>query len=157
GTANNIIPEFTTVDWGMRIVPTDDGEAIENRVRDFIASDIDPLLKDVSALDEPVEVAGTQTTLYNVVPPLIPDTNSDAEQLIRHLTGLNNSGVVSFGTEAGLFQQAGMSAVVFGPGSIEQAHQPDEFIEIDQIKACIDFVYQLIDWAATENPADLFS
>jgi acetylornithine deacetylase len=157
GTANNIIPEFTTVDWGMRIVPGDDGEAIENRVRDFLKDEIDPLLQNVEALDNPADQAGTETTLYNVVPPLTPDTNSDAEQLIRHLTGLNNSGVVSFGTEAGLFQQAGMSTVVFGPGSIEQAHQPDEYIELDQIKACIDFVYELIDWAASDNANDLFN
>lgn len=157
GTANNIIPEFTTIDWGMRIIPTDDGEAIENRVRDFIANEIDPILKNVEAFDTPVETAGVETTLYNVVPPLVPDTNSDAEQLIRHLTGLNNSGVVSFGTEAGLFQQAGIAAVVFGPGSIEQAHQPDEYIEIDQIKVCIDFIYQLVDWAGSDNPDGLFT
>ncbi len=156
GTANNIIPEFTKVDWGMRIVPTDDGEAIENRVREFIANEIEPDLKAVDAFDAPAEQAGVTTTLYNVVPPLVPDTASAAEQLIRHLTGLNNSGVVSFGTEAGLFQEVGIPTVVFGPGSIAQAHQPDEFIEITQIKECIDFVYKLVDWAAQDKPQDLF-
>lgn len=157
GTANNIIPEFTTVDWGMRIVPTDDGEAIENRVREYISKEIDPGLKAVPALDDPADQAGVTTTLNNVVPPLVPDTASAAEQLIRHLTGLNNSGVVSFGTEAGLFQEVGIPTVVFGPGSITQAHQPDEFIEISQIQECIDFVYQLVDWAAQDNPQNLFS
>lgn len=156
GTANNIIPEFTKVDWGMRIIPTDDGEAIENRVREFIAKEIDPDLKKVDAFDAPAEQAGVETTLYNTVPPLVPDTTSAAEQLIRHLTGLNNSGVVSFGTEAGLFQEVGIPTVVFGPGSIAQAHQPDEFIEIIQIQECIDFVYKLVDWAAQEKPQDLF-
>lgn len=157
GTANNIIPEFTTVDWGMRIVPTDDGEAIENRVREFISKEMDPGLKAVPALENPADQAGVTTTLNNVVPPLVPDTASAAEQLIRHLTGLNNSGVVSFGTEAGLFQEVGIPTVVFGPGSITQAHQPDEFIEISQIQECVDFVFQLIDWAAQDNPQDLFS
>ena len=157
GTANNIIPEFTSVNWGMRIVPTDDGEAIENRVRKFIDEEINLQLKHVPALDEPAAQAGVTTTLYNVVPPLVPDTASAAEQLIRHLTGLNNSGVVSFGTEAGLFQEVGIPTVVFGPGSITQAHQPDEFIEISQVKECIDFIYQLVAWAEQDNPQDLFS
>lgn len=150
GTANNIIPEFTSIDWGMRIVPGDDGPAIEQRVRDFIKSEIEPGLKQVA------DHAGVDTELYNVVPPLVPTESSAAEQLIRHLTGLNQSGVVSFGTEAGLFQEAGIPAVVFGPGSIEQAHQPDEFIELSQIEACIDFGYQLTDWAAEDSPGSLF-
>lgn len=156
GTANNIIPEFTTINWGMRIVPTDDGQAIEQQVRQFIAEQIDPQLKTVAAFNKPAEQAGVTTTLYNVVPPLVPDTSSAAEQLIRHLTGLNNSGVVSFGTEAGLFQEVGIPTVVFGPGSISQAHQPDEWIEISQIQECIDFMYQLVDWAAQDKPRDLF-
>jgi acetylornithine deacetylase len=150
GTANNIIPEFTKVDWGMRILPGDDGPAIEQRVRDFIEREIDPGLKRVSA------DAGVDTDLYNVVPPLVPNESSPAEQLIRHLTGLNQSGVVSFGTEAGLFQEVGMPTVVFGPGSITQAHQPDEFIELSQIRECIDFGLQLIDWATQDSPGALF-
>jgi acetylornithine deacetylase len=151
GTANNIIPEYTRIDWGMRIVPGDDGPALEQRVRDYIAEHVDPGLKSIAPH------AGVETELYNVVPPLMPDATSAAEQLIRHLTGLNQSGVVSFGTEAGLFQEAGMPTVVFGPGSIEQAHQPDEFIEISQLQDCIDFGCQLIDWAAQDSPGKLFN
>jgi acetylornithine deacetylase len=151
GTANNIIPEYTRIDWGMRIVPGDDGPALEQRVRDYIAEHVDPGLKSIAPH------AGVETELYNVVPPLMPDATSAAEQLIRHLTGLNQSGVVSFGTEAGLFQEAGMPTVVFGPGSIEQAHQPDEFIEISQLQDCIDFGCQLIDWAAQDSPGELFN
>lgn len=151
GTANNIIPEYTRIDWGMRIVPGDDGPALEKRVRDYIAEHVDPGLKSIAPH------AGVETELYNVVPPLMPDATSAAEQLIRHLTGLNQSGVVSFGTEAGLFQEAGMPTVVFGPGSIEQAHQPDEFIEISQLQACLDFGVQLVDWAAQDSPGELFS
>jgi len=150
GTANNIIPEFTQIDWGMRILPTDDGAALEQQVREFIDKEIDPDLKKVA------QHAGVDTDMYNVVPPLLPDESSAAEQLIRHLTGLNQSGTVSFGTEAGLFQEAGIPAVVFGPGSITQAHQPDEFIELSQIQECIDFGYQLIEWTTRDNPGVLF-
>ncbi len=149
GTANNIIPEFTTVQWGFRELPTDDADALELRVRDFIANEIDPGLKKVS------DKAGVSTEKYNTVPGLKPDVDSPAEQLIRHLSGLNESGTVSFGTEAGLFQQAGMPAVVYGPGSIEQAHQPDEFIEVSQLGECVDFVYKMLDWAELDNAADI--
>ncbi len=149
GTANNIIPEFTTVQWGFRELPTDDADALEQRVRDHIANEIDPGLKKVS------DKAGVTTEKYNTVPGLKPDADSPAEQLIRHLSGLNESGTVSFGTEAGLFQQAGMPAVVYGPGSIEQAHQPDEFIEISQLGECVDFVYKMLDWAELDNADDV--
>jgi len=87
--------------------------------------------------------------LRNTTPPLMPDVESAAEQLIRHLTGLNESSTVSFGTEAGLFQQAGIPGVIFGPGSIQQAHQPDEFIEVSQMVECVAFIEKLMDWAET--------
>lgn len=142
GTAANIIPEYCHVRWGMRLVPQDDGEALENEIRDYISAEIEPGLKAVS------DLAGVTTEVTNMTPPLVPDTDSPAEQLIRHLTGLNQSGTVAFGTEAGHFQQAGIPGVIFGPGSIAQAHQPDEFIEVSQIEACVDFVGKLVDWAA---------
>jgi len=65
------------------------------------------------------------------------EENSQACELISSLTGDNSRGVVSFGTEAGLFQEIGISTVVCGPGSIEQAHKVDEFIELDELKKCL--------------------
>ena len=56
------------------------------------------------------------------------------------ITGDNSREVVSFGTEAGLFQEIGLSTVVCGPGSIEQAHKIDEFIKLDELKKCINFL-----------------
>ena len=149
GTANNIIPEFTTVQWGFRLLPEDDADALEKRVTDYIDDELIPDLKTQSSNADVI------TENSNEVAPLIPDDKSPAEQLIRHLTGLNASGVVSFGTEAGAFQRSGVPAVVFGPGSINQAHQPDEFIEIDQIGECIDFMYKLLDWATKDDADDL--
>lgn len=150
GTANNIIPEYTTVEWGFRLVPDDDADQLQQRVFDFIDNEIVPAMKSQS----PLASVDTQTT--NEVSALIPDDKSPAEQLIRHLTGLNKSDVVSFGTEAGAFQNAGIPAVVFGPGSIVQAHQPDEFIEIDQLGQCIDFMHKLAAWAEDEAAPGLF-
>ena len=65
------------------------------------------------------------------------DLKSDACQLISSLTGDNSREVVSFGTEAGLFQEIGISTVVCGPGSIEQAHKVDEYIVLDELKKCL--------------------
>jgi acetylornithine deacetylase len=80
-------------------------------------------------------------------PPLRPEPDSAAERLARALTGANASGTVAFATEAGLFQEKGISAVVCGPGSIAQAHQPDEFIEEDQLAQCEAMLRKLIDMA----------
>ncbi len=80
--------------------------------------------------------------------PLAPEREGAAEALVRRLTGANDSAVVSFGTEGGLFQAAGLSTVVFGPGSIDQAHQANEFIALEQVAACEDFMLKLRDWAA---------
>ena len=141
GTAANIIPGECRVTWGFRMLPTDDSDAIEARVRAHAAEHIDPWMKKIAP------EAGVEIIRRNEVPPLIPDTDSPAEQIIRHLTGLNQSGVVAYGTEAGHFQQAGIPGVIFGPGSIKQAHQPDEFIAISQIDQCRRFMGDLIAWA----------
>ncbi len=80
------------------------------------------------------------------VPGLRPETESAAEALLRRLTGDNASHVVSYGTEAGQFQQGGYSAAVCGPGNIAQAHQPDEFITLEQFEAGERFMDRLLEY-----------
>jgi acetylornithine deacetylase len=145
GTAHNIIPALCRFSWGFRALPDDDVDALEAEVLNFIDKEIVPSLKAVSP------DAGVSTKMRIDVPALLPDENSPAETLLRHLTGLNQSGRVSYGTEAGRFQKAGVPGVIFGPGSIEQAHTPDEFIDIDQMHACSDFIAKLTDWAENEE------
>ena len=65
---------------------------------------------------------------------------SEACEFVSNITGDNSREVVSFGTEAGLFQELGISTVVCGPGSIEQAHKIDEFIELNEMKKCLKFL-----------------
>jgi acetylornithine deacetylase len=79
------------------------------------------------------------------VPPLVPEVDGEAETLVRSLTGDNATHVVSYGTEAGQFQEAGYSAVICGPGDIAQAHQPNEFIEVAQFDAGHKFMQELVD------------
>ena len=83
----------------------------------------------------------------------MPMPNSPAEALVRKLTGANQSGAVSFATEAGHFQTAGIDAVIIGPGSIEQAHKPNEFVALSQLDACDDFLKKVIAYAVETAPA----
>ena len=68
------------------------------------------------------------------------DDNSEACEFVSSITGDNSREVVSFGTEAGLFQEIGISTAVCGPGSIEQAHKVDEFIKLDELKKCLNLL-----------------
>ncbi|MCJ8307881.1 MAG: acetylornithine deacetylase [Hyphomicrobiales bacterium] len=143
GTARNIIPALCEFSWGFRNVPGDDTHAFAQEVFDFIEKEIEPELKAISP------ECGVSHEEQHYLPAMIPDETSPAETLLRHLTGLNQSGRVAYGTEAAHFQNAGVPGVIFGPGSIKQAHLPDEYIDISQMEACHDFLLKLTDWAAT--------
>ena len=142
GTANNIIAQDCLVNWHYRTMPTDDPAEIEARA--FAC--LDGLRAKMQAQNPVCEVT---TTLRANVPPLKPDAASPATELALALTGANSTSQASFATEAGIFQQGGFPAVVCGPGDIAQAHQPNEFIAIDQIAACEQFMRKLADWAAS--------
>ena len=144
GTALNIVPRHARMEWEFRLLPGDDGKAILDRLEAYGEQELLPAMRAVS--DE----ASIVTQARSQVPPLRPEDESPAEDLVRYLTGANQTGAVSFGTEGGLFQDVGYSTVICGPGSIDQAHQPNEFIELSQVAACEDFIGKLIDWAATE-------
>lgn len=76
---------------------------------------------------------------------------SQAVELMKSLTGRREVDVVSFGTEAGLFQQAGVPSVVCGPGSIEEAHRSNEYVSLDQLEQCLEMMYRLRDHLASES------
>ena len=143
GKALNIVAQDCRFGWEFRPIPSEDVEAV---VRDFEAFARDEVLP---ALREFAPEATIETERMSTVLPLTPLADNAAEALVRRLSGSNAAaGVVSFGTEGGLFQAAGLSAVVFGPGSIDQAHKPNEFITLDQVAACEDFLLKVRDWAA---------
>ena len=142
GSALNIVPRHAAFKWEFRLVPGDDGEAILARFKRFAEDQVLPRLR---AQAPEAEIT---TEVLAQVPPLRPESDSPAEVLVRLLTGTNRSETVAYGTEGGLFQEAGFSTVVCGPGSIDQAHRPDEFIELAQVEACTTFLRKLIDWAA---------
>ncbi len=143
GTALNIVPRQCVFEWEMRPLPGDDAEDVLARFNRYAESEVLPRLR------ETAPEADIATEVQAAVPPLEPEPDSPAEALVRLLTGANRSHVVSYCTEGGLFQRAGLPTVICGPGSIDQAHKPDEFIEPAQIAACEDFVRRLMEWAAT--------
>lgn len=142
GTALNIIPKHAQFDWEYRVLPGDDGNEILARFNDYAERTVLPRLRRWTA------EAAIETRSVCDVPALKPESESPAETLVRRLTGLNHCEAVSYCAEAGMFQEAGFSTVICGPGSIDQAHRPNEFIEIDQVAACEDFIRKLIAWSA---------
>jgi len=131
GIARNVIADKCRVDWEMRPVIKEDGEFVNNELNEFVNKELLPEMKKIfpkSSIKKEIigEIIG-----FNRV------SKSEACEFISNLTGDNSREVVSFGTEAGLFQEIGISTVVCGPGSIEQAHKVDEFIALDQIKKCL--------------------
>jgi acetylornithine deacetylase len=142
GTAVNIIARECSFEWDMRNIPDDDAVALKARLDRFIATDLLPRMR--AAYPD----AAVETETVVAVPPLVPQADSPAESLARRLTGANTTTTVSFATEAGLYQQAGIPAVVCGPGSIEVAHKPDEYITRAELAAGQAFLDRLLDWAS---------
>jgi acetylornithine deacetylase len=142
GTAFNIVPRHAEIAWEFRLLPGDDGEAILRRVREEVEERLLPHLR--ATYPE----AQITTQGFANAPPLLPEKEGAAEALARQLTGANATGAVAYATEGGLFQNAGYSTVICGPGSIEQAHKADEFIAVSQVKACEVFLQKLAAWLA---------
>ena len=138
GTAANITAKHCGFDLGFRAVPSDDTGTWRRRVLDRIA-EVEAGMKAVHP------DAGIDVTPRFGVPGLKPEQQGEAEALVRAITGDNATHVVSYGTEAGQFQERGYSAVVCGPGDIAQAHQPDEFITVEQFNAGHDFMRNLLE------------
>jgi acetylornithine deacetylase len=136
GTAQNIVPKQCSFGWETRLLPGADPEFVPQRI-DLLRERLEPAMKAVAA------DAGVVTTRSNHVPGLAPEQNSPAETLALRCTQTNGTHTVSYCTEAGLFQQIGIPAVVCGPGNIEQAHKPDEYIEIAQLRQCETFLQRL--------------
>jgi acetylornithine deacetylase len=141
GTAVNIIARECAVEWEIRPIPGVDADETFRKLQEFIDGDLLPRLRRVA----PESRVDTEVT--SAAPPLRPEADSPAEALIRHLTGANQAVGVAYGTEGGLFQAAEISTVICGPGSIQQAHQPNEFIALEQLQACDGFLQRLLDWA----------
>ncbi len=137
GDAINIIARECPLNWEFRPIPGADPADIIARVEAWVK---DELLPRMLATDPSCTV---ENICEFVVPPLDAPEGSVAEAIARKATGLNSTGTVAFVTEASLFADAGVPAIVCGPGDIAQAHQPDEFIEITQLDSCLGFLERI--------------
>jgi acetylornithine deacetylase len=142
GTAVNILAGHAEVTWEYRCLPDRDPEKILKTVRERTENNL--LAKYRARAPE----ARFETQLHARYPGLVMDEESAAVRLARELTGANQVEAVSYGTEAGHFQTYGIPAVICGPGSIEQAHRPDEFCALSELEACEKFLKKMIAKAA---------
>jgi acetylornithine deacetylase len=137
GTARNILAKVCRFHWEFRGIPTQDPKEIPERFERFTQ---DVALK---RLNRHGPFGRIETEMEVSVPGLAPDPGSEAEHLAMRLAGRNRTVTVPFGTEAGHYQAAGIPTVVCGPGSIDQAHQPDEYITLEQFEAGAAFMRRL--------------
>jgi acetylornithine deacetylase len=141
GIASNIVPAACRFGFEVRSLPGLDVDAIERRLKTFAEERVLPEMRRTAP------EAGIAIRQTNRVPPFGADRMSEVVALALKLAGQNETGAVSYATEAGLFQAAGIPAVVCGPGDIAQAHTADEWIAVDQLEACLAFLRHLADWA----------
>jgi len=141
GTAVNILAREAEVTWEYRCLPDRDPQKIIDRVKARAEAEILPKYRRRAA------EAAFDTALHARYPGLKMDEDSPAILLARELTGANQVEAVAYGTEAGHFQSYGIPAVICGPGSIDQAHRPDEFCALSELEACEAFLRKVIEKA----------
>ena len=143
GTATNILAREALVTWEYRALPDRDADAIVETVKRRAREELLPKYA------RRAKDAAFDTTLFAAYPGLKMDEDSPAIALAREITGANQVEAVAYGTEAGHFQRAGIPAVICGPGSIDQAHKPDEYCELSEYDACEAFLRKVIAKAAS--------
>jgi len=139
GTALNIVPKDCTFDFEFRYLPSEDPAVLFGEVQRFAAETLLPEMRAISA------AAGFAFEELSGMAGLDMSSEDEVTRLVMQLSGANGTGKVSFGTEGGLYQDFGIPTIVCGPGSIEQAHKPDEWIEIEQLVAAERFMDRLLD------------
>ncbi len=137
GAQLNIMAGECSFDWDARVIPGDSAAAVRAEMETF-AREIE------AAMRRKASSCRIETVQMSNAPPLSPSPDNPAADLAKSITGLNSTEVVSYCAEAGQFQEAGFSTVICGPGSIDQAHQPDEFVSISQLAEGTAFLRKLI-------------
>ena len=134
GIAHNVIADKCKVEWETRPVIKEDAIFVTKEIDKFVNEKLLPEMKKIFPKSNIRKETIGEVIGFNRI------DHSEACEFVSSITGDNSREVVSFGTEAGLFQEIGISTVVCGPGSIEQAHKIDEFIELNEIKKCLSFL-----------------
>jgi acetylornithine deacetylase len=138
GKAPNIVPKTCRFQWQVRGLPEADPDFVPKRLEAF-AESLLPRMRRVAP------TASIDTLHQGSVPAFLAKPGSEAVALAMALTGADSTSTVSYGTEAGLFEEAGCLAVICGPGDIAQAHAADEFVTVAQLEACMAFLAKFAD------------
>jgi acetylornithine deacetylase len=139
GTATNIVPKTCEFRWQVRSLPSAAPAEVPRDLSAFAKTALLPRMQQVNA------DVGIETRPEGSVPAFVAPGGSAAVGLALALTGTQETGAVSYATEAGLFEQAGCPTVICGPGDIAQAHAADEFVAVEQLDACMAFLAKLAD------------
>jgi acetylornithine deacetylase len=139
GTILNIIPERCQFVMEWRTIPGQDPHALAGLLRDHVARVIEPAMHAVDP------TTGFSFEVVGDIPGMGLPESHELASLVKQLTGFNSTGKVSYGTEGGIYEAAGIPCIVCGPGAIQQAHQPDEWIAQSELDACDSFIRRLAD------------
>jgi acetylornithine deacetylase len=139
GTALNIVPHECVFDFEFRHLPGDDPDALFGEFIDYVKGTLEPEMQAVDA------GAGFHIEFLSEIAALDTGAETEIVALVQELSGNDGIGKVSFGTEAAQFQRAIIPTVICGPGSIEQAHKPNEFVAAEQVIQCEAFMHRLMD------------
>ena len=139
GVAHNVIAGQCSIDWEMRPINEEDKNFVKNNLLKYCQNKLLPEMQ--SKFTE----AKIETETIGEIPGLIPQKDNQARVIMQDLLQSNSTGVISFGTEAGIFQEMNMDVVVCGPGSIDQAHKANEFVSISELDKCLQNLLKLLD------------
>jgi acetylornithine deacetylase len=139
GAMRNAVPADCHIEWDIRVTRPELLQAIQSEAQAYIEREVLPAMRARSP-----EAKVVTEVIYDV-PLLLPETDGAAERLAKRLTGASSASTVPYGSEAGIFQRAGLSTVICGPGDILQAHTADEWIAVSEIEACMAYLDRLAD------------
>ena len=140
GRALNIVPAECQFDFEVRALPSDDPQQVADELRAYAEAELLPQMRSRHTASA---IAFTPLSAY---PGLATDPQSAAAEVLALLSGSREFGTVAFGTEGGLFDEAGIATIICGPGSMDQGHKPDEYVMQAQLDGCDAMLRRLRDW-----------
>ncbi|WP_180899905.1 acetylornithine deacetylase [Martelella soudanensis] len=138
GNALNIVAEDCEFLWEARFIPGENDQVLLDDIRAFAAAELEPAMKAVEAS------CGIDFSIEAHVPALEPNADPALERDVMALLGQSEADAVSYGSEAGIFQRAGIPAIICGPGDMADAHRAEEYVTEAELRTCVDFLGSLI-------------
>jgi acetylornithine deacetylase len=145
GRALNIVPAECEFDFEVRALPGFDAHRVADQLQTYAEAELLPKMR---AVKSDTDIRFQPLSAY---PGLATPPDSEAARLLALLCGSTEFGTVAFGTEGGLFNQAGIPTVVCGPGSMDQGHKPDEFVTVEELNDCDAMLARLADYLSTAS------